>query len=181
MNSRPDASQTSGASRRRSRRATTRDSSPANARTAMGTISRNFSWSEFEESATAKAKGILNVINTFEIRDSVKALVLKVLQPLRDLWGKPIHINSGYRCPQLNAWVGGVAASQHTKGEAADLKTGSTSATYQMMKLVRNTPEIWKEVDQMIGYNDFVHISHRRLGKQRNQLLYNKSYRGKRL
>ena len=147
----------------------------------MGTISKNFSWSEFEDSPTAKAKGILNVINTFEIRDSVKALVLKVLQPLRDLWGKPIHINSGYRCPQLNAMVGGVAASQHTKGEAADLKTGSTSATYQMMKLVRNTPEIWKEVDQMIGYNDFVHISHRRLGKQRNQLLYNKSYRGKRL
>lgn len=47
-----------GASRRRSRRATTRDSSPANARTAMGTISRNFSWSEFEDSPTAKAKGI---------------------------------------------------------------------------------------------------------------------------
>ena len=59
----------------------------------MGTISKNFSWSEFEDSPTAKAKGILNVINTFEIRDSVQALVLKVLQPLRDLYGKPMNVN----------------------------------------------------------------------------------------
>lgn len=144
-------------------------------------ISKNFTLEEFCASETARKYGIINQITTSEQRDAIFALVLKVLQPLRDLWGKPIHINSGYRCPQLNAMVGGVAASQHTKGEAADLKTGSTSATYQMMKLVRNTPEIWKEVDQMIGYNNFVHISHRRFGKQRNQLLYNKSYRGKRL
>ena len=144
-------------------------------------ISKNFTLEEFCASETARKYGIINQITTSEQRDAIFALVLKVLQPLRDLWGKPIHINSGYRCPQLNARVGGVATSQHTKGEAADLKTGYTSATYQMMKLVRNTPEIWKEVDQMIGYNNFVHISHRRFGKQRNQLLYNKSYRGKRL
>lgn len=56
----------------------------------MGTISSNFSLSEFEDSPTAKAKEILNVINTFEIRDSVKALVLKVLQPLLDVYGKEL-------------------------------------------------------------------------------------------
>lgn len=53
----------------------------------MGTISKNFSWSEFEDSPTAKAKGILNVINTFEIRDSVKALVLKGRRVAQDPQG----------------------------------------------------------------------------------------------
>ena len=72
----------------------------------MGTISKNFSYKEFEESETAVRKGIANVINTTEIRDSVKALVLNVLQPLRDAWGKPLHINSGYplSCSQRGGW-----------------------------------------------------------------------------
>ena len=80
----------------------------------MGTISKNFSYREFEESKTAKDLGIINAITTFEVRNAVRELVLEVLQPLRDAWGKALHINSGYRCPQLNAAVGGAATSQHT-------------------------------------------------------------------
>lgn len=89
----------------------------------MGTISKNFSYKEFEESETAVRKGIANVINTTEIRDSVKALVLNVLQPLRDAWGKPLHINSGYRCPALNEAVGGVATSQHCFDDMTEILT----------------------------------------------------------
>lgn len=147
----------------------------------MGTISRNFSWSEFENSPIAKAKGILNVINTFEIRDSVKALVLKVLQPLRDVYGKPMKVNSGYRCPELNAAVGGVPTSQHKKGEAADVLTGNHTETYRLARLAKTTPEIMKEIDQMILYPTFVHFSHKLNGKNRNQILYNKSYKGRRV
>lgn len=89
----------------------------------MGTISKNFSYKEFEESETAQRKGIANVINTTEIRDSVKALVLNVLQPLRDAWGKPLHINSGYRCPALNEAVGGVPTSQHCFDDMTEILT----------------------------------------------------------
>lgn len=89
----------------------------------MGTISKNFSYKEFEESETAERKGIANVINTTEIRDSVKALVLNVLQPLRDAWGKPLHINSGYRCPALNEAVGGVPTSQHCFDDMTEILT----------------------------------------------------------
>ena len=89
----------------------------------MGTISKNFSYKEFEESETAVRKGIANVINTTEIRDSVKALVLNVLQPLRDAWGKPLHINSGYRCPALNEAVGGVPTSQHCFDDMTEILT----------------------------------------------------------
>ena len=141
----------------------------------MGTISKNFSYAEFEASETAAKKGIRNTITSFEVRDAIKELVEKVLQPLRNKWGKPLDINSGYRCPALNALVGGAATSQHTKGEAADIKAPNP---IRLAQLAYDTPSIWREVDQMIIYPTFVHFSHRKGGPQRHQLLYNKSYRG---
>ncbi len=141
----------------------------------MGTISDNFSYAEFEASETAAKKGIRNVITSIEVRNAVKELVLTVLQPLRDRWGKPLEVNSGYRCPVLNALVGGVATSQHTRGEAADINAPNP---IRLAQLAYDTPEIWREIDQMIVYPTFVHFSHRHGGPQRHQLLYNKSYRG---
>ena len=141
----------------------------------MGTITKDFSYSEFEKSEIAEAKGITNVITTFEVRDAIKALVLTVLQPLRDAWGKPLYVNSGYRCDELNKAVGGVPTSQHVKGEAADI---ATDDPYSLANLARdlNLP-----YDQMILYPDFVHFSHKLIGVQRKQILYNKRYSGKKL
>ncbi len=144
----------------------------------MGTITRDFSYREFEASATAERKGICNVIASFAVRDAVKELVATVLQPLRDKVGHPLRINSGYRCPELNRAVGGAPTSQHVKGEAADV---AAADPYLLAKVVRDTPEIWNEVDQMILYPEFIHLSHRRGGPQRRQLLYNKRYSGERL
>ena len=138
----------------------------------MGTISKNFSYREFEESETAKARGITNVISSFEIRDAIRELTNTVLQPLRDAWGQPLHVNSGYRCPKLNAAVGGAATSQHTKGEAADIKAEHP------VKLAQLAYDLGLPYDQMIIYPTFVHFSHKKGGPQRRQLLYNKSYRG---
>ncbi len=144
----------------------------------MGTITKDFSYKEFEASPTAERKGICNVITTAAVRDAVKELTEKVLQPLRDIVGRPLRINSGYRCPELNRAVGGVPTSQHVKGEAADI---AAEDPHKLAKVVRNTPEIWREVDQMILYPTFVHISHRRGGPQRQHLLYNRRYKGERL
>lgn len=150
----------------------------------MGTISRNFSWSEFEATSHAAElarKGVRNVIPSFEVRDSVLALVRKVLQPLRDIYQKPMKVNSGYRCKELNEIVGGAATSQHVKGEAADIRTGSQTETFRLAHLAKSTPEIWSEIDQMILYPTFIHFSHKRVGAQRHQLLFNKSYTGRRV
>jgi hypothetical protein len=150
----------------------------------VGTISRSFSWSEFEATSHAAElarKGVRNVIPSFEVRDSVLALVRKVLQPLRDIYQKPMKVNSGYRCPVLNEIVGGVPSSQHVKGEAADIHTGSPLETFRLAHLAKSTPEIWAEIDQLICYDTFLHISHKRVGTQRHQLLFNKSYRGRRV
>lgn len=141
----------------------------------MGTICKNFSYSEFEESEVAEKAGITNVINTAKIRDSIKALATNVLQPLRDRLGKPMHVNSGYRCQELNEAVGGVPTSQHMKGEAADI------ATDDPLELARLAKELDLPYDQMIVYPTFVHFSHKLGGPQRKQVLYSKDYKGQRL
>ena len=141
----------------------------------MGTISKHFSYREFEASPTADHLGICNVIVTPEVRDAVKALVLEVLEPLRTKWGGPLHVNSGYRCPDLNKAVGGVPTSQHQKGEAADIKADNP------LELARLAMVLGLPFDQMILYPSFVHFSHKLKGKQRRQVLYNKSYKGPKL
>ena len=141
----------------------------------MGSISKNFSYSEFTKSDTAARKHIQNEITTFEVRDNIKALVDNLLQPLRDAWDAPLFINSGYRCPELNEAVGGVATSQHVLGMAADV---SCSNPYELAKLVK---KLRLPFDQMGLYDTFVHLSYRDDGENRNQIIYSKNYKGKRL
>ena len=54
-------------------------------------------------------------------RENIKALVANVLDPAREKLGKPITVNSGYRCRHHNEAVGGAVKSQHMAGEAADI------------------------------------------------------------
>ena len=135
-------------------------------------ISKSFKYSEFTKSDTATRLHLNNAITDWEVRDNIKALVENVLQPLRDAWGGPIFINSGYRSPEVNKAVGGVETSQHTKGMAADC--GCTDP-YALAKLAKRMK---LDYDQAIVYPSFLHLSYRRDGKNRNQLLYNKSYKG---
>lgn len=141
----------------------------------MGTITKDFSYREFERSEVAEAKHICNVITSFEVRDSILALTENVLQPLRDAWGKPLKVNSGYRCKALNAAVGGVPTSQHVKGEAADIAAGDP------VKLARLAVKLGLPFDQMILYPTFVHFSHRLNGEQRGQICYNWRYKGEKV
>lgn len=137
-----------------------------------GKLSKNFDWREFEKSDTATRLHIVNTINDWDVRDNVKALVDNVLQPLRDAWGGPLFINSGYRCPELNKAVGGAATSQHTKGMAADVGVTDPYALAKLAKRMR------LEYDQMIVYPSFVHFSHKKEGENRGQILYSAKYRG---
>ena len=138
----------------------------------MGSISRNFSYKEFEKSDAASRLHLNNAITDWDVRDNIKALVENVLQPLRDAWGGPIFINSGYRSPEVNKAVGGVETSQHCKGMAADC--GCTDP-YALAKLAKKMD---LDYDQMIVYPSFVHLSFRPDGENRNQLLYAKTWRG---
>ena len=135
-------------------------------------ISKNFTWSEFCKSDTASRLHINNAITSWEVRDNIIALVEDVLQPLRDAWGGPLFINSGYRCLELNKAVGGVPTSQHVLGCAADVGCTDPYALAQLVKRMR------LDVDQMGVYASFVHISYRADGLNRGQVFYGKDWKG---
>lgn len=143
----------------------------------MGTISKNFSYNEFERSDAAKRHHIVNAVTNAKVRDSIKVLVENILQPLRDALATPVSISSGYRCPEVNALVGGVPTSQHTKGEAADVCC-DTLTPYDIAQRAYDLKLLY---DQMIIYPTFVHFSHKKDGGQRGEILYNKSYRGRKV
>lgn len=116
-----------------------------------------FTIEELTRSTTARLRGIDNSPSQ-QVIDNLTALVDNVLDPLREAWGKPIAVNSGYRCRALNKAVGGVPSSQHMRGEAADITGGSRMANRELYRLMKrlNLP-----VDQAINEHDFawIHVS----------------------
>lgn len=117
-----------------------------------------FTIEELTRSTTAQLRGINNTPSQLVI-NNLTALVDNILDPLRQAWGKPIRVNSGYRCRELNKAVGGMPASQHMRGEAADISTGNRNANRELYRLLRslNLP-----VDQAINEHDFawIHVSY---------------------
>ncbi len=131
-----------------------------------------FTIRELTKSSTAARKGINNAPNA-AIVTSLTALVDNVLDPLREKFGAPIIITSGYRCPALNRAVGGATNSQHTKGEAADIRTVSDSRE-DNMKLLRCLLNSGIIFDQVIAENvdsagnpDWIHVSFTKKRKNR--------------
>ena len=97
-------------------------------------------------------------------RANIEALVANVLDPAREKLGKPITVNSGYRCPKHNLAVGGVKNSQHMAGEAADICCEDNRLLKQI--IVENG-----KFDQLIEYPTFLHVSWKRNGANRHQKL----------
>ena len=99
-------------------------------------ITRNFSLEEFVKSDTAEKYNIDNTPQQNVINNIVSLCGL--LQKIRDKYGKPMHINSGYRCPKLNSKVGGSKTSQHMNGSAADISVGSAKQNKELFELIVN-------------------------------------------
>ena len=137
-------------------------------------ISKSFVLEEFTKSDTAKAKGIVNAIGQTEVVN-LCALVHQVLQPLRDAMGHQVKIGSGYRCPRLNAEVGGVKNSQHMTGEAADLCIDGDMQKgkrwFEWIKANCNFDQLIWEHNAKGTY--WVHVSYRASGNNRKQVIGN--------
>lgn len=136
---------------------------------------RYFTISELIKSDTAIKKKIWNGANR-EQESNLIALVAAILDPLREKYGNPIHVSSGFRCPALNKAVGGVSTSQHLKGEAADIDAGSRLANQHLARLI---VEMGLPFDQLIDENNYawVHVSYKRVGDNRGQILRYKNKR----
>lgn len=131
-----------------------------------------FTMDEMVRSDTARRKGIPNLPNGEE-KENLRALVENVLDPLRELWGAPIVVTSGFRCVKLNRAVGGASRSQHTKGQAADIRALSRT-TIDNKRLFEVMQKSGLPFDQLIdeyGYQ-WVHISFRKDGNNRHQVLH---------
>lgn len=144
-------------------------------------LSKHFKLSEFTKSSTASARNIDNTPSE-EVIANLRNLCVKLLEPMRQHFNVPIVISSGYRCPALNKSVGGVANSQHMKGEAADLhipfiKTANGSFI-QDMQTARKWIEylLDQRFDQLILEHDktghyWIHVSLKR-DDSRNRQTY---------
>jgi len=84
-------------------------------------LSNNFTLNELTKSQTATRKGIHNEPSTEHVENLIH-LAKTILQPVREHFGKPVMISSGYRSPELCEAIGSSAKSQHAKGEAADFE-----------------------------------------------------------
>jgi hypothetical protein len=125
-------------------------------------LSKNLDLSEVTRSESAKRNGISNM-PTPEHIENFKILAEKVFQPIREHFGVPIHISSGYRSKELNAKIGGSKTSDHCHGKAIDIDQDGTSITNaQVFDFIKNNLKfsqlIWE-----FGTDknpDWVHVSY---------------------
>lgn len=128
-----------------------------------------FTMKEMTKSSTAEKLGFINKPLQSDI-DNLDELVTKVLDPLREAWGKPIRVTSGYRCPRLNKAVGGVENSQHMKGQAADIQPLQYKEIDNFIEFVRNWC-LHNDFDQCIiersKTGKWIHISWRKENRRK--------------
>ena len=131
-------------------------------------ISEHLELSELTRSESAKRNGISNM-PTAEHIENFKILATKVFEPIREHFGVPIRISSGYRSAELNKCVGGSATSQHSSGEAIDIDQDQTTITNkQVFQYIKDNLAF----DQLINEFNYawVHVSYKANGKQRGEV-----------
>ena len=145
-------------------------------------LSKNFSLAELTRSEAATRRGIANTPPPDAV-ENLRALCEKVLQPLRDEMGRAMRVNSAYRGPEANKAVGGSKTSQHMTGEAADIEFDgfdNTALAQKIIDLKLPFDQLIAEfVDPAVPGSGWVHVSHKRGGPQRGQVLRAMSRGGK--
>ena len=137
-------------------------------------LSKNLSLAEVTKSTTAKRLGIDNTPDEWTIQN-LKQIAINVFQPLRDAFGFPIYVSSGYRSAELNTAIGGSRRSQHMEGRALDLDAdvfgGCTNS--QIFNWIKENVEfdqlIWEFGDD--DNPDWVHVSYVYDGVNRKRCL----------
>jgi zinc D-Ala-D-Ala carboxypeptidase len=132
-------------------------------------LSEHLDLSEIIRSDSAKRNGISNMPTPDHI-ENFKILATKVFEPVREHFGVPIRISSGYRSAELNKCIGGSATSQHSTGEAIDIdQDGTTITNKQVFDYIKDNLAF----DQLINEFNYawVHVSYKANGKQRGEIL----------
>lgn len=123
-------------------------------------MGKYFTINELTKSSTAQRLHINNN-PTQEVKDNLNKLIDNVLDPLRELYGKPIIVNSGYRCNKLNKAIGGAKNSQHLVGQASDIRTvqNTKESNKELFDLIKNSKLPFDQLINEYDYN-WVHVSY---------------------
>ena len=138
---------------------------------------KHFTFQEFEDSDKARELGIDNRMPELAEAHIVE-LVDILLDPLREAWGGPLTVTSGYRCPELNRAVGGSETSAHLAGWAADLVPASEDprgvqglVDFAVEWLTATGLPFDQLIDERSGGSRWLHLGIRNLkGEQRRQV-----------
>lgn len=134
-------------------------------------LGEHFSLSEMVQSETALRRGIPNTPNEDQI-ENLGRLVSGLLEPIRELLGCPIHINSGFRSVHLNSVIGGAMGSAHTEGRAADIVPVGVDLKCAFDEIRNSTLPIDKVIFEC---NAWIHIQIARKGDKPRGLAYTAS------
>ena len=131
---------------------------------------KNFNWQEFFVSNTAKRLGINNYPSNGQELSILTALmsIADRMQEIRELLGKPIKINSAYRCLELNRKVGSKDTSQHLQGLAVDFICSAFGTPEEIVKFLhsKNFP-----ADQCFNEGSWLHYSCK-MNHDQNRMMY---------
>ena len=127
-----------------------------------------FTIEELCASHTAARAGINNAPSDAD-KERLTALIKELLDPLRELWGRPLKVNSGFRCAELNGLVRGGACSQHMRGEAADITAGSSMLNKQLFNVLKYSGLAFDQLIDESAYS-WLHVSYSTLQNRRQVL-----------
>ena len=137
-------------------------------------LSKNLKLDEVVKSTTAKRLGINNEPDEWAT-ENLRQVAINIFQPLREAFGCPIYVSSGYRSAELNTAIGGSSRSQHVEGRALDLDAdvygGCTNS--QVFNWIKENLDfdqlIWEFGDD--DNPDWVHVSYVYDGVNRKRCL----------
>lgn len=133
-------------------------------------MAKYFTIGELCKSDTAFEMGINNTPSDNATIERMQVLMDKCLDKVREMWGKPLGVNSGYRSPELNRAVGGKPNSQHLKGEASDITAGCKAHNRRLFEMIIASDIDFDQLIDESGYK-WLHISYRE-GYNRRQVLH---------
>lgn len=115
-------------------------------------IGKYFTLYELVHSNVAEEKGINNTPQEEDIIKNIEYTISR-LDEIREGYGKPIYVNSGYRCEELNKEVGGEENSYHLKGLAVDIRWDK-----ELVEYVINNCQFHKAIREKSGKTKWLHL-----------------------
>lgn len=134
-------------------------------------LSEHFTFYELTRSGVAIEHDIDNTPN-LQQEQALRLLAINILEPLREKFG-PIVVSSGFRCQRVNNLVGGVRASQHTRGEAADIVIGDNERGQQMIDFIKHRLDFDQLILEPMGSPTprWIHVSYTARRKNRHAVM----------